>query len=182
MSEQSKTRYQEYLKSAHWTGFKKLKAERTSRMCSACSSRQTVQLHHMIYRDPIELAQLEDTCWLCRDCHETFHQRAGTQLKGVTYAQLLTETVRVIIDGCEVVVRDPKIQKPSNLPKVKFHVVPGSSSNNLGSWKTITYAEQEKRKTRKGGFSRSQMSAWGVNWPAKKGWRQRLNQGRNPNK
>jgi len=123
MSEESKSRYQQYLKSAHWMAFKRLKTQSVPKKCAACSSGDKVQLHHMIYRDPIELAQLDDTCWLCGDCHETFHQRVGQALKGVPYAQLLAETVRIILATAVVVPKKqeaPKKPKKNRKPKSKW--------------------------------------------------------------
>lgn len=45
----------------------------------------------------------------------------------------------------------------------------------------ITDEEIESKRTSAGGFSRSQLAAWGVNWPPIKGWRYALVHGGDPN-
>lgn len=204
-----KDRYELYLQSAHWSAFKKLKAQTTVKRCAACSCRE-VHLHHMLYRDPLELAQLDDTCWLCRSCHETFHHNAGMKLLGVPYASLMAETVRTILGGTCLSVAAPqrsnkltpderhqrkmrrKAEKRESIAAAiqkarqdreyarVFRVgVPADPSYYLGQ--KVSYADQAKWKSKKGGFTRKQLSAWGVTWPPLKGWSRKLHQGMNPN-
>lgn len=45
----------------------------------------------------------------------------------------------------------------------------------------ITSEDIEACKTPKGGFTRAQLAQWGVTWPPKKGWKQALIEGRDPN-
>lgn len=91
-----KAAYAEYLKSEHWANLKKKKAEETPKVCSACKSKENIQLHHMKYRSTFEETLLEDTCWLCRGCHRTFHARVGKTLKERKKKHLLEQTVKVI--------------------------------------------------------------------------------------
>lgn len=42
----------------------------------------------------------------------------------------------------------------------------------------MTEEEIEAGKSERGGFTRAQLAAWGVPWPAEKGWRKRLMEGR----
>jgi len=92
-----KRRYQEYLASDHWAAMKFFKAQMDVVQCVACLATDDIDLHHMVYTNPLEDAQLEDTCWLCHYCHGLFHHKAGTVLKGVPRHLLIAETVRVIL-------------------------------------------------------------------------------------
>jgi hypothetical protein len=95
-SASAKSTYALYLESEHWKAFKKSKEAVEPKKCRACGDVKLVHLHHMIYRKPLESAELDDTCWLCQGCHKKFHERADTTLKNVLYVNLLAETIRVI--------------------------------------------------------------------------------------
>lgn len=45
----------------------------------------------------------------------------------------------------------------------------------------LTSEEIEACKTPKGGFTKSQLAQWGVIWPPKRGWKQALIDGNDPN-
>jgi hypothetical protein len=45
----------------------------------------------------------------------------------------------------------------------------------------LTNAEIEAGRSAKGGFTKAQAAEWGVNWPLKKGWREALLNGTDPN-
>jgi hypothetical protein len=66
----------------------------------------------MKYRPNLEDAELEDTCWLCRTCHESFHRIAGMTLRDVPDRMLMVETIRVIL-------LSPKSQDVTNVKKSK---------------------------------------------------------------
>lgn len=105
----AKTRYEVYLQSDHWINFKLRKEQVDPKKCAACGEVETVQLHHMIYRTPLESAELDDTCWLCMRCHKLFHSRAGTTLKNVSYKNLLVTTIELIQKG---IAQDPTAKSP----------------------------------------------------------------------
>ena len=46
----------------------------------------------------------------------------------------------------------------------------------------VTESDIEAGKSKRGGFTRSQLSKWGVNWPPRHGWRRALIHGIDPNK
>lgn len=89
--------YAEYLKSDHWESVKTRKKDIEPMRCLSCLSVVNVQLHHMVYRVPVEAVQDDDTCWLCHACHAAFHASAGMILMGIPYHLLRAETVRVIL-------------------------------------------------------------------------------------
>jgi hypothetical protein len=131
----AKERYEEYLKSQHWEDFKKSKSRVDNKRCLACHSGKEVQLHHMKYRPNLEDAELEDTCWLCRTCHESFHRIAGMTLKDVTDRMLMVETVRVILLA-------PKSQQsntPKNPKKKKM------SKQSRQQWKAFNGKQKNKK-------------------------------------
>ena len=66
--------YSNYLKSKHWFDFKnkKLKACGHKR-CAICADTKKVELHHVVYRSNLTDAELADTRWLCRRCHQLTH-------------------------------------------------------------------------------------------------------------
>jgi hypothetical protein len=213
----AKSAYATYLESEHWRNFKKRKEAIDPKKCGACGDVKLVQLHHMIYRHPIENALLDDTCWLCRSCHEIFHQRAGTVLKKVKERNLLSETMRIIrgprkteqskpqeSPKVEVLTPNQKASIVANrtaktearhsralaamakaknavvfVPKASGVGVPQPASYYLGM--KVSYADQEKRKTKNGGWNKEQLKDWGVEWPPLAGWRDKLHQGKNPN-
>jgi hypothetical protein len=91
-----KAAYAEYLKSDHWKTLKVQKALVEPRQCVACPEKK-VQLHHMLYRELFEETRLEDTCWLCRECHRTFHLRAGVKINTKRSVEWIRqETIRII--------------------------------------------------------------------------------------
>lgn len=197
-----KEQYAEYLESPHWDNFKREKAKVEDRQCLACTTRKEVQLHHMMYREDLETVQLDDTCWLCRTCHGLFHQKAGLELKGIPYALLRPVTVRIILTpvnnqavktGKNLTKQERKWQrmapakddtwevirpKPSKQPNPPQRIKPAPICY---AGQTVSYADQEKGKSSKGGFRRKQLAKWGVNWPPMKGWQTKLHRGQNPN-
>lgn len=213
----AKSTYAVYLDSEHWRIFKKRKEAVDPKKCRSCGGVKIVQLHHMIYRRPLESALLEDTCWLCKKCHEMFHQKAGAVLKNVKARNLLSETIRIIQGICKPIVPKPSLppkiviltenqkacmvakgiektkarhsraltamSKAKNskvfIPKASGVGVPNPVSYYLGM--KVSYAEQEKRKTRNGAWNKEQLKEWGVEWPPLTGWRDKLHQGKNPN-
>jgi hypothetical protein len=93
-----KQAYQQYLQSEHWQVFKLSKILQEDKTCLACNSWEHIQLHHMIYRDRWEDAELEDTVWLCMKCHKIFHLRAGVRIKTKrSWEWLREETKRIIL-------------------------------------------------------------------------------------
>ena len=50
--------------------------------CAICSSRKSIELHHLFYRKRWEDAELSDLRWLCDICHETIHELIR---KGLTF-------------------------------------------------------------------------------------------------
>ena len=105
----------EYLKSDHWRELKKLKRAQEPKQCLVCTTGKPVQLHHMIYRAHPHDSKLEDTCWLCKDCHRMFHRKIGSMLKGVKYENLREETIKVISLG------ETKAQKKARRKARKAH-------------------------------------------------------------
>lgn len=210
----AKSAYALYLESEHWKEFKRRKEAVEPKKCHACGDVKLVQLHHMIYRTPLESALLEDVCWLRKPCHEIFHQRAGTVLKNVKQRKLLSATIRIIQGPRKEVPATPA--KPEVVPepqrdeivqrkiaetqarharalaemcKAKQVVVIAPKSSGVGKPKPasyylgmkVSYAEQEKYKTANGGWKKSTLKKWGVEWPPLKGWRDKLHRGINPN-
>lgn len=90
--------YRAYLQTHHWRELKKRKRAETPKECVFCKSGNSVQLHHMIYRSTFDETLLEDTCWLCRLCHQTFHRCASVKKKGSPEV-LLAYTLRVLGDA-----------------------------------------------------------------------------------
>ena len=89
--------YQTYLKSEQWHALKLSKRLQEDKICLACQATDHVQLHHMLYRETFEMTELEDTCWLCRGCHKTFHLRAGVLIRTKRpIAWIREETCRII--------------------------------------------------------------------------------------
>lgn len=207
----SKDKYALYLASDHWAAFKVIKLEQEPRICLACKATEGIDLHHMKYRPVLETVQLNDTCWLCRNCHAIFHRKAGTQLKDVPYSNLRLETVRAILGARPpVVVMSSQMQKLTKrerakrrrerndsqresiaqeilnarvrrLGRVRRSGVGNPVDSNYYKGKKVSYAEQEKHKTKNGGYSKRQLEEWGIVWPPMKGWPRKLHQGLNPN-
>lgn len=117
---EGKRRYEEYLASDHWAAMKFFKAQMEAKQCVACLATDQVDLHHMLYADPLEDARLEDTCWLCRLCHNEFHRKAGTTLKGIPRHLLLAETVRVILS---LETREPLCGEELHLMRVHLQLL-----------------------------------------------------------
>ena len=169
-------RYHDYLKSEHWSRFKAEKEKVEKKECLACQSSLNVQLHHMKYRTPLEDAELDDTCWLCPDCHKSFHEKVGVQFSfDVPYYMLRVATVRAILTPSRKIFL-VKPSKQKHITKAQRKTLPPPE----GGWLKISIAEQDKLRVGNG-FSRATMNKWGVAFPAKKGWRKKLVQGRNPN-
>jgi hypothetical protein len=47
--------------------------------------------------------------------------------------------------------------------------------------RVVSYEETERGKSVAGGWKRKTLKSWGVSWPPRKGWRDRLAKGVNPN-
>lgn len=65
--------YYEYLKSPHWKSLRALKIKQHGNYCNRCRSSKRIQVHHLIYRHPWELALLSDLEVLCKSCHQGCH-------------------------------------------------------------------------------------------------------------
>jgi hypothetical protein len=93
----TKERYREYLESSEWEAFKQEKAKEEPRACRSCPATKKIQLHHMIYRDLPQSSRLEDTIWLCVDCHMTYHAAKPNAMKRNTPVdEMIAYTLDVI--------------------------------------------------------------------------------------
>lgn len=67
-------RYAEYLLGSHWRELKTSLYRKRGRKCEACFSRDRIQGHHLIYREPLESCTEEDVMLLCPTCHGAVHK------------------------------------------------------------------------------------------------------------
>ena len=68
--------YQEYLKSTDWFIKRKKKLNRnggTKKRCAICGSQQSLNIHHLNYKNLIDVQQ-SDLRILCQNCHKITHQ------------------------------------------------------------------------------------------------------------
>lgn len=71
----SKTNYQEYLKTQRWKQIKAIKLSYNNK-CQLCGSKDNLQVHHSTYEHVgDEKNHLEDLIVLCKDCHAKFHDK-----------------------------------------------------------------------------------------------------------
>lgn len=68
----SKEAYAAYLQSEHWKALRELKLEEGGQMCHACGKSDSLQVHHINYRNWID-CELEDLLVLCAICHKQLH-------------------------------------------------------------------------------------------------------------
>ena len=69
--------YQNYLQSERWKHFCSWVKEKRNYTCEHCGSSERLQVHHKTY---VRLGQelLSDVLCVCRECHETIHNRRFT--------------------------------------------------------------------------------------------------------
>ncbi len=66
---------EEYLKSNHWQGIRKIALKRADYKCQVCGKRNTkLNVHHNTYEN-IGHEYLTDLCVLCVDCRKIFHKK-----------------------------------------------------------------------------------------------------------
>jgi hypothetical protein len=64
--------YPEYLRSEHWQEVRRKTLERDGHQCRICTSRKSLNVHHLTYERRGE-EQARDVITLCRRCHELEH-------------------------------------------------------------------------------------------------------------
>lgn len=64
--------YLDYLQSDHWRALKDALLRVKPRECEVCRSTETVDAHHVVYRDLYSVTPA-DLRWVCRTCHEQIH-------------------------------------------------------------------------------------------------------------
>ena len=65
--------YTEYLKSSDWKQKRDQKIKRKLNRCAICSSTENIDIHHLNYKNLIDVEQ-SDLRKLCRRCHYFAHQ------------------------------------------------------------------------------------------------------------
>lgn len=73
-SEDARSVYAKYMRSAHWQELKQHVYERWGRFCLNCSSDTEIDAHHIRYRAHLEDCTTNDVVPLCRRCHEHYHE------------------------------------------------------------------------------------------------------------
>ena len=66
--------YKSYLNSSHWKEKRKEFKKCYIRACVICGTNENIELHHITYKN-IGKERLSDLCFLCRDCHESVHNK-----------------------------------------------------------------------------------------------------------
>jgi 5-methylcytosine-specific restriction endonuclease McrA len=65
--------YNSFLRSHIWKKFRQYALIQLGKKCANCGSTSWLQVHHRIYRVPLEDVVLEDVELLCEDCHDEHH-------------------------------------------------------------------------------------------------------------
>ena len=65
--------YADYLQTPEWTAKRELVLDRDSHCCHVCSSRESLNVHHLTY-DRRGNEDLDDLVALCKTCHSCYHQ------------------------------------------------------------------------------------------------------------
>ncbi len=70
------TSYKDYLQTKHWRIKKDQYKKEYECKCCMCESTKNLNLHHMTYEN-IGHENLNDLCYLCKDCHNALHKMLG---------------------------------------------------------------------------------------------------------
>lgn len=70
----SKETYHNYLLSDHWRKLKAEKFRKSGYACEGCTRRDSREVHHLVYRNPVESGLVGDLMVLCGRCHEIVHE------------------------------------------------------------------------------------------------------------
>lgn len=65
--------YKDYLNTKHWRLKKNEYSREYENKCCMCESTKNLNLHHMTYEN-IGHENLNDLCYLCKDCHNALHK------------------------------------------------------------------------------------------------------------
>ena len=163
-----KEKYQEYLRSEHWTNLRRQKLSQHRHGCSHCGTRTNgVQVHHLNYRNWYDCT-LEDLMMLCGYCHETLHEQA--MLRGFDFRGMKESDVVWFLRGV-VPYHVPEQARPlrfvamNEAEKVR---VPDTD------WIILDKLLIKQCRTKNGGYTKRTVLALGQNWPPKKKFVRRL--------
>lgn len=126
--------YQEYINSAAWAKLKRTMPG--PKMCVACGSTEGLHLHHMYYPEDIYKTKHFHCCWLCIECHNSFHKRVrgNLPLPSETWRILLKETIRLCKSA-----QFPKYKKHhSHPPQIKFPKGRALAPPNVTGWVVVS--------------------------------------------
>lgn len=65
--------YREYLKGEHWKTIRSEAIKRDNGKCVDCEGVYRIQVHHKVYRTPLESCTVDDLETKCRECHRIEH-------------------------------------------------------------------------------------------------------------
>lgn len=88
-------KYHAYITSKWWSLRKRIYFKKYDKSCAVCSTRVSIDLHHMIYGN-YGIEKDEHLVSLCREHHHAFHEKVG--VKG----NMLKETHQFIIEEKEL--------------------------------------------------------------------------------
>jgi 5-methylcytosine-specific restriction endonuclease McrA len=73
LAELERLPYKQYLKTREWQRRRWGAIKRAGGKCSACGSREALQVHHTHYHDPRGMEAAASLVVLCDSCHRTIH-------------------------------------------------------------------------------------------------------------
>lgn len=100
-TEESKTKYAEYLLSDYWKQVTSAVKAKAGYRCQVCNSPHDLQAHHRSYANRgREMDHLDDLTCLCRRCHAVFHWIEQPVAKKPTAAEASEEQVLITEENC----------------------------------------------------------------------------------
>lgn len=141
------TTYSEYLESEAWQTVLTAARIHSGGRCLACNDTKDLHGHHRTYERLYNEAP-GDVVMFCESCHNNIHTNVKLT-RAVVTAQKLT--------------KQEKKSLKKNLSAKK-----SSSPSEIN----LPYPDEiEMGKSIAGGYTRAQLSKWGVPWPPPKGWK-----------